>query len=257
MNNDTKQAQARALLDQLKRQYLAELPNKIEDIEGILLAFDPQADSRDEFDTLYRQVHSLKGSAGTYGLHIISTICHKLEDYLEYSSTTPKDEFLRHALRFIDLLKGVFELLQQGTASFQAIEQALSDLDGSIYKQTSNVLLVTPSKSTQALCIGVLQPLPLHISITEDGITALTRLGCEKFDVLITGMENPTLNGMSLTAALRLSGGANATIKTILLTSDIADHINYSRFTDPDIVIHRNARFADNLLSTVHGFIQP
>lgn len=256
MANPSRQAQARLLLEQLKQQYLQELPGKIEDIESLLLGYDPQGQDRDGFGRVYRQVHSLKGSAGTYGLHIISTVCHILEDYLESASDKSKEDFLPQALRFIDLLRETIQLLEQGKDSFASIEAALVEIDAAIHEERYNILLVTPSKSTQALCMGVLDELPVRISITEDGILALTRLRYEKFDILITAMSNPSLNGMSLTAATRLSDGINAGIKSILLTSDNANNISYSRATDPDIIIHRNAQFVNNLLRAVQDVIQ-
>lgn len=255
-DDNVRQAQARVLLEQLRQQFLQELPLKIEDIESLLLAYDPQDDDKGTFERLYRQVHSLKGSAGTYGMHIISTVCHILEDYLESVGNKSKEQFLSQVLRFVDLLRDAQTLLEQGKESFSGIEAALAEIDAAIREQPFNILLVTPSKSTQALCMGILEPLPVRISITEDGITALTRLRHEKFDILITAMANPSINGKSLAAATRLSDGLNSHIRIILLSSDPESRNHNKRHIDPDVIIHRNARFASSLFKAVQEIIR-
>ena len=256
MPSDTKQSQARQLLEQLRQQYLQELPGKISEIEGLLLGYDPQDGDRDDFDRLYRQVHSLMGSAGTHGMHIISTVCHKLEDFLEQSTVRDRTTFLDQALPFIDLLREAGEQIEQGRDNFPAIEAALADLTETRQETRFNILLVTPSRSTQALCLGILEQLPVRVSVVDDGISALSRLRHEKFDILITAMTNRSLNGLSLTAATRLSEGVNGDIRVILLSSDMEPSSPFRRRTDPDVVIRRNAVFATNLYEAVRDLLR-
>ena len=75
-NSDTFQQ----MLLQLRKTFLEDMPEKLDRLESLLLEIEKNGDGGEVFNELYRIVHSLKGSGGTHGLHIITTICHQLED---------------------------------------------------------------------------------------------------------------------------------------------------------------------------------
>lgn len=70
------------LLAELQRGYLAALPNQFDELELRVLAFEKTPSDREIYSNLFQRIHSLKGSAGTYGSHIVTWICHPLEDEL-------------------------------------------------------------------------------------------------------------------------------------------------------------------------------
>jgi chemotaxis protein histidine kinase CheA len=71
-----------ALLHQLKLTYIGELPDRFDHIGNQILSLEQKGYSQEHYNELFRQVHSLKGSGGTHELHIITSICHLMEDYL-------------------------------------------------------------------------------------------------------------------------------------------------------------------------------
>lgn len=105
---------AQQILLQLRETFLEELPDRCDDIEDGILALSEDTDG-EHFQRLYREVHSLKGSAGTHGVQPISTICHQLEDSLtdaaNNASHTP--ERIDIYLLYLDLIRRCHTLALQ------------------------------------------------------------------------------------------------------------------------------------------------
>ncbi|MBK8973643.1 MAG: Hpt domain-containing protein [Hahellaceae bacterium] len=76
--------QMEALLKQLARQFVDELPERLHAIEeGIRTLFE-QPQDEEVFLELYRRVHSLKGAGGTYDAMILTHIRFYLHQYLDW-----------------------------------------------------------------------------------------------------------------------------------------------------------------------------
>ena len=69
---------AEQLFDALRVEYVAQLPETLAKIETQILAW-PEGDGVSM--ELLRDIHSLKGAAGTYGLGFVTEACHRLEDF--------------------------------------------------------------------------------------------------------------------------------------------------------------------------------
>lgn len=85
-NSKTGQDQALRLLQELRKSFLADLPERFDHIESLILTLlketFPCPEYNIEFEELYRHIYSLKGSAGTHDIALISHICHQFEDVL-------------------------------------------------------------------------------------------------------------------------------------------------------------------------------
>ena len=71
-----------AKLEALRQIYTGSLPNKINEIEELWNATSLNF-SKIQFEEFHRAVHSLAGSAGTYGYGSLSQSCRDLEVYLQ------------------------------------------------------------------------------------------------------------------------------------------------------------------------------
>jgi len=79
---------------------------------------------------------------------------------------------------------------------------------------------VEPSLATLKLCTRVLQEFgSIRVTSMQDGYEALGRLLKEEFDIVITSLQVPTIDGQSLVTVLRNIPGPNAAVPVILLTS--------------------------------------
>lgn len=95
------------LLEKLQvhhRAFAAQLPEKMETIEGLWHALVEERWSLDTLSTLHRMVHSLAGSSGTFGLPKVGDAAHALEIFLvalargKAAPTEPQRQEVRGAL---------------------------------------------------------------------------------------------------------------------------------------------------------------
>ncbi len=261
INSDTFQQ----MLLQLRNTFLEGLPEKLDRLENLLLEMEKNGADSEAFNEFYRIAHSLKGSGGTFGLHIITTICHQMEDLLNTTDGGTKytPALIATSLNYVDLLRLTVEQVHAGNESFPQVEERLHKLRKQLAKKQFTVLLVDNSKLLTQIYLQALAELPVRPVVMSDGPQALMRALTEPFDLLITTNEIPVLNGVALIGALKLSSTRNHNIKTILITSNknIAAHLN--RSTDPDYIIVKDATLAQNLigitrraLSATNGILQ-
>ncbi len=245
-----------AMLRQLRENHLAELDDKLGDLESDLLALDRIEHFSDVFERAYRKVHSLKGSAGTYGLPILSKICHQLEEHLNRLSITPAKlprEMSDRCLAHIDLMRKARDQAQAGGEHFNDIEEELSVLRTQLLGDRYSVLIVETSKVNIKLCTEIMKRYPVQVTVMDNGYQALEHLLQQKYHLLITGLEVKMLNGLALVAAVRMSARGNQDMQAILLSS--SKQPPFKRNVDPNYIVPRDSKFAENLGSAIDNCI--
>lgn len=247
INSDTFQQ----MLLQLRNTFLEEIPEKLDRLDQLLVAMEKTGAESESFNEFYRIIHSLKGSGGTFGLHIITTICHQLEDLLNTTDGGAKytPALIAISLDYVDLLRITLKQIHAGNTVFPQIEERLNGLRKQLAQKQFTVLIIDNSKLLTQIYLEALAELPLRSVVMADGYTALMRVLTEPFDLLITTNEIPVLNGIAIIGALKLSASKNRNIKTILVTSNkkIAAHAN--RSTDSDYIIVKDAQLAQSLVN--------
>lgn len=226
------------VLKQMRADFVADLPERCDRLERSVLALEQGVAA---FDELYRQVHSLKGSGGTFGLSIVTTICHQFESFISQIGEHFDGQAASFALKYVDLLRRAAAVSEQGDAAAVAIEKDLAQLRAASMSNQLSVLLVEPSAAMRNLCQGVLVSLPVHLVTLELGLSTLERLLYEPFDLLVASRELPDLNAVALLGALRESNSPNQNIPAILISSNPAPTPEYLRVTamiprDPQLV---------------------
>lgn len=235
------------LLARLQADFLGELDERIDQIENLTLAFEKGGFNQVDFDALYRTVHSLKGTAGSFGFSILSAVCHAFEDYLNANKQQDR-QFLNNCLGYIDLLRLACDRIHRKQTDFTEIEASIRKLRERHFAKRFTAMLVETSKTNAQLCQQALTGLPIQIVQLDDGLQALTRLLSEPFDLLITSQEVKTLNGMALISAIRLAGRAGQPIKSILLTSQPGI---IPAAIQPDHIVHKDQHLDRNLAVAV------
>ncbi len=220
------------LLEHLREGFLDDLPARVNEIEDEVMS----SKDSDSYDKLFRMVHSLKGSAGSYNFHVVTKVAHSMEDVMlafmqrNQFGTNPTIDFL---LKYIDVMRDTVDSLVATNEAPQDVDERLNNLREQVFTETLKILIVEPSKLYANLIEHTLQSLPVDFTFTTDGMQALDNLLLNKYDLLITSLESPRLNGDALVAALRLVRNFNQDIKTILITSrDVAKIVNKDDFEE-------------------------
>ena len=244
------------LLADLKKGFISDMPVRLDEMESLILMLENEQSFHENYENLYRHTHSLKGTAGSYGLHLITSICHSLEDALNETKGGYK-AFLQFGidywLEYIDLMRLVLADLNAGKENLSKHEEQLRKLQskhiggGNFH---AHCLVVTNSSVYENILTSGFAHEGIKFSFCNDGYEAMGRLLTESFDILISDLEVPMLNGLALFGSLRLSDCKNKHIKTILLTSQ--QNNKYSRQTDPDYVIKKDKAFSRNLTDAMN-----
>ena len=255
MNKNTSLDKAQQILQQLRQNFLDELPERSDRIEDGILALASDTDG-EHFQQLYREVHSLKGSAGTHGIVAISTICHQLEDGL-----TTAQEMMPHAperidlyLRYLDLIHRCIEIAREKRGNYTEIDLALEDIRRHNSPHQLSGLIVENSPAMTALYQGALADQPVQLAVEQDGMVALNRLLHERFNLLIMGAEIRTLNGIGVLYALRAANGINRHVKVILVSS--SQRQSFAPSLGPDVLVPRGPEMIPCLAEAVADMVQ-
>ncbi len=248
-------SQPSALLGQLQSEFIETLPRKIALLEHLCTSLPGKPIHTPELSELLRQVHSLKGSGGIYGLHIITVICHQLEDCITHEVTNASvfsASFAGNCLRHFDLLNKVAELaLASPQAEFGEIWSELNRLRDSLHPERGSALVIEQSRLTQNIIAGVLEEFQIRPTLVTDGYRALLHALSEPFSLIITSAETPLLGGFAFSGALRLSDSVNRNVPIVLLTANQSPRFTPTRKTDPSHMITKDTHLIENLSTTL------
>ncbi len=244
-----------ALLAQMRAEFLTELPDRCDDFEELILDLEQSGENRESFHSLYRGVHSLKGSGGTHGLPLITTICHQLENLLSETEARQVFDatFVEATLVFVDLLRQIEVAERQDPPDYSAIEAKLEEQRAMSLQQRRPVLVIESSKVMAGLCQKALEEMDLQLTLVDDGLVALGRLLNESYELIIVGRELKTLNGIPLMAALRNTQCRNHNAPALLLTNRQDDIPEYVAF---HAVISRDRYLSENLRDAVRHILK-
>jgi HPt (histidine-containing phosphotransfer) domain-containing protein len=242
--------QFQALLHSLANAFLDELPERCQRIEARVLTLEQAPGSTDAFNELFREVHSLKGSGGTHGLKIVTSICHELENHLTEASLAQRSApaFASRALAFVDLLSRVQGYALDGHEGYAELEAELDALRQDALCNRKAGLIAESSPLMVNLYEKALSPLPLRLTVVDDGLQALELLLHEPFDFVVVGRELKELNGIALMVALRAAQARNHRITAWLVSSNHAGIPDAAGFS---AVLLRNQKLSENLLQVV------
>lgn len=211
-----------ALLGQMRTAFLAELGERCDLLEHLVISLEHTPRSKEVFEELYRNVHSLKGAGGTHGLHFLTAVCHQFESHLTEASGERNllPVFFTKALAYVDLLRKIEVEAHRDDPDYSKLE---ADLEGLRFRDRQSlieVFLAEPSSIMQHLVRKALTDQPARLTVVEDGILAIETLVRQKFDVAVVARELDRLNGIAVVAAIRASGGNNAKTPFVLITSN-------------------------------------
>jgi len=234
-------------INALKRDYIDSLPEKLDSIEQLVMDIATSDTPMELSEQIYRDVHSLKGTAGTYGLQIITNICHELEEQIgKYA-----DDTIDICLQYLDLIRSALEIsIQSDNPNFSIIEEKLYDFQKEISDNNLLGLIVDHSNLNTMMVQQILEPYPIKLSHINDGLVALSKLLFTKYDFVIVSKELPSLSGAALLKCIQASNCPNKETKAILMSStDKMDYVDRG----PDKIVIKNNTFDKELPNSIES----
>lgn len=241
-------------------RFLSDFPSELETLENLILNLTRNKSSMPDLTHILRFSHSLKGAAGGYGLHLIVTIVHRMEDSLHYLNiTNPSiDELIDQLLHHKDYLEKTWIAYKEKDLDKLLkirIELGLNESSSKSSKDALEInikmpyriLLIEPSKVIVKSIINHLQTRQVEVASLKDGYEALGRLLNEPFDLIVTSGQIPTIDALRLLQILSIVPNPNRETQVIVLSSSKEKFI-YSPFKNL-IVLEKDPNLASNILS--------
>ena len=248
-----------------RNSYLREMTSDLQDVENLIVDLSLADGAAERKQQIARKIHTIKGVAGSYGLDLISAAAHRMEDLLasENSPNSMSDKFIDGLLGQNDQLAAIAKAYLCDNEPFlndvrRTLERFAKPESSSAKpaQAFSRMLIVEPSLATLKLCTRVLQEFgSIRVTSMQDGYEALGRLLKEEFDVVITSLQVPTIDGQSLVTVLRNIPGPNAAVPVILLTSSTTA-LDPAK-ARPNYVIEKNLGLSNGLKAVLTQLPRP
>lgn len=173
----------------------------------------------DLYQTLLHEIHSMKGTAGTYGFTLITAICHHLEDYLESSRRLEKEQWLEVQL-FVDEIRPIIEngtdpdekhhsfILNRLPSSAEEVET----IDATV------LLVMEPSIIRKTLGTRLAEK-GVNVSFAANSLQAVKRALTIKPNLIAASHQLSPITGVELSKVLGVLD-ATQKIEFLLLTSN-------------------------------------
>lgn len=204
----TKAIDREAFTAKLRREYAESAGDRLERLDELLDRLYMGAGTDADVSEIQREVHSLKGSAGTFGFPSVTAVAHRMEDYIETSQAF--DGAHLNALQaYMDATRTLIAAEREPDAD--ALRRLLEDLPSNARPdrlssgfsdqkvKEIHTLLVMP-RGLQRKIIGTeLTSCGFRVSVADRGTDAIARALTEYPDIVLSAMELPDMSGGELT----------------------------------------------------------
>lgn len=215
-------------LKRLKQDFIEGSLEKLDDIDKVIdNVYNDRGNRGDQFFQLQRDVHSIKGSAGTHGLHLLTLVAHRLEDYLEAVRRLNKEEW-RSVQIYMDQMRKLVILAEEPEDKLR--EEILHDLphaqgtttefSGQKTKKVT-ILLVMPAGVQRKLIGAELAACGFDLSFSDRPVEAIRLVMDLKPDAVLSNQEFRNMTGVELANVLKAIKSTSNTPFALLTSSDL------------------------------------
>ncbi len=213
-----------AILLQLSQEFLESCGDSLDVVDAAITRLIDGGAWDDDFAELLRQVHSVKGSGGTFGFPAITLIAHSLEDYIETAAEISRRQ-LDAILVFIDAIRGI--LGRGENPSDTEITEILRGLPASRLTQTIGggqtprdigFLLAMPKGLQRRIIGGEMASCGFRVSLAENAVQAIELALANPPDIIAANMFLEDMTGVELARVFKAIA-ATAKANFMLMTS--------------------------------------
>jgi HPt (histidine-containing phosphotransfer) domain-containing protein/CheY-like chemotaxis protein len=205
-------AEIDAFLSNMRVDFIDNSLDRMDELETIIVRLKSgQGERPEEFLDLQRHIHSLKGSAGSYGFQLVSQIAHRIEDYIETADHIGPAE-LDAIQGFLDRVRAILEAGDDPepdeAAAILARLPSAAAAEAPVVRRHVNTLLVMPKGVQRKIIAQELAGWGMRLSMVENGVDSIQAAVCHPPGLIIASQELPDFSGVQLA---RLFGTMEAT----------------------------------------------
>lgn len=191
------------ILDRLRLEFIDSTKDRLDAIDlAIDQIYRGEGNREDLVVSFRRNVHSLKGVAGSYGFGFVSIVAHRLEDYLESTRRLEQDQWL-DTQKFIDQIRSVIEAGEEPDAAGQ--DAILTDLprsavaaeESAVSRELTALIVMPPGVQRKAVS-NRLTDHGFSVSFADDPAQSVGVSLTLKPDLILSNQEFPKVTGYEL-----------------------------------------------------------
>uniref|UniRef100_UPI0035C9BE96 chemotaxis protein CheA n=1 Tax=uncultured Sphingomonas sp. TaxID=158754 RepID=UPI0035C9BE96 len=208
-------------MDDLLQEFIAETRETLDALSGEIVAWESAPDDRDRLDSIFRFVHTVKGSCGFLDLPRLARLSHAAEDVLaavRSGERTPDTALVNAVLAIVDRIGELVEAIDAGHAVDDSGEELL-------------LAALDAGAATEA-------PVPSNAVIASRTPSRSVRLNVDLLDRMMSGMSDMVLARNELARRLRDDGAdpsVEAALERLSLTvAEMRDTVTRTRMQKVD-----------------------
>lgn len=217
-----------AALSRLKQDFIEGSLEKLDGIDDIIdNIYNDRGERGDQFFQMQRDVHSIKGSAGTHGMHLLTLVAHRLEDYIEACPRLNKEQW-RGVQLYIDEMRHLVDLgkdpsEQERDDILHRLPHAQQEVvEFSTQKKKKVTVLIVMPPGVQRKLIGKeLASCGFDLSFTDRPVEAIRLVMDLKPDAVLSNQEFRNMTGSELANVLSSIKLTSQVPFALLTSSDI------------------------------------
>lgn len=245
-------------LSEFREEFFDHAQEEIGAIVDLLLAIENKQSFDEELREVFRKVHSLKGSSGSYEFYLFARICHVFEDYISLKdNTSDLSNFISKSLKATDLMMECLESYsgEDFDSESQVLIKKLQETFNYREQEKKRVLLIDASNSMNKIVQRSAEKYGFDLKHVRDGAAAFNLLFFEHYDLIITSVNLKVLDGISLIKGLKVMETANSNTPVLLISSDLKAKNSFEASLAPEHFLEKGADFINEIDSFLSSFV--
>ena len=201
---------------------------------------------------IFKKVHSIKGTAGTCELFMLTTIFQRFQEHLTVLMDAEVDyEAVAKSVKFLEVGSECLNDYKNDSEEVEKYTSIIEEMEVEGIASNGKVLLVDMSPVLKKMCINAAEGNSMEVAVAPNGATAMIRLLSERFDLILASRHARLLDGESLLQGVRVMKTLNQNCKLALVSSDTLTAENYKSYNE-----HKIDAFTidDNFLKTIKRY---
>ena len=252
-----------AFIEQIRNEFIETTTERLNTVDDLITAIMEENKAEEALAEFLRHIHSIKGQGATFDFPTVTTVAHRLEDYVETASEHSIDQ-LKDIQRFVDVIRQIIEsgidpdetevlsilaALPVTAKNFDEVE-AFSDQKPI---QDVQMLLVMP-KSIQRKIIGKeLAACGFQVANVDTPVDAIKYAVDHNPDIIIASRIMQQMGGRELA---RVLSEINATKEChiVIATSEEIPKTKMKEMPSSTRVVHKGTDFVSNLTDCLNDW---